>query len=132
MSVQKELSFVLPNKPGTLGKAASALAAKGVNLLSIDASGGLEHNIVRLVPDNANKALAVLKKLKLDVGMGSVLCVKLADKSGSIAKLTRSLGKAGINIQYLYATGGHVGDTALVVMRTSDNQKAQKVLSAMR
>ena len=132
MSIQKELSFVLPNKPGTLGKVATALAAAKINLLAIDAAGGLEHNIVRLVPDNAGRALSILKKHKLDVGVGSVLCFKLADKSGSIARLTTALGKASINIEYLYATGGHVGDQALVVLRTSDNRKAQQVLRPLQ
>lgn len=127
MSIKKELSFVLPNRPGTLGKVASALAADKVNLLALDASGGLEHNIVRLVPDNPSRAIAVLKRHKLEVGTGSVLCVKLADKPGAVARLTNTLGRAGINIEYLYATGGQSGGDALVVLRTSDNRRAQKL-----
>jgi len=130
MGMQKELSFVLPNRPGTLGEVTSALAAKGVNLLALDAAGGLDHNIVRLVPANATKALAVLRKHRLDVGAHTVLCVKLADKAGAISRAASALGKAGINIEYLYATGGHTGDQVLVVMRTSDNRKAQQVLKA--
>jgi hypothetical protein len=132
MSIQKELSFVLPNRPGTLGKVTSAMAAKGVNLLSLDAGGGLDHNIVRLVPSDANKAMAVLKKHRLDVGTHNVLCVKLSDKPGAIGRAATALGQAGINIEYLYATGGHAGGQALVVLRTSDNHKAQKVLKARR
>ena len=128
MTLKKELVFVLPNKPGTLGKVASALAAKGINLLAVDAAGGLDHNIVRLVPDKADQALQVLKKQKLDVGTGNVLCARLPDKSGSLRKLTSALGKAGINIEYLYATGGRVSNEALVVLRTSDNKKARQVL----
>jgi hypothetical protein len=132
MSIQKELSFVLPNQPGTLGKVTTALAAKKVNLLALDAGGGLDHNIVRLVPANAKQALAVLKKHRLDVGVHNVLCVKLPDKAGAIARATAGLGRAGINIEYLYATGGHAGDQALVVLRTSDNRKAQQVLKAKK
>lgn len=132
MSIHKELSFVLPNKAGTLGKITSALAAKGVNLLAIDASAGLEHNIVRLVADSPTRALAILNKHKLNPGISSVLCVALADKKGSIAKIARSLGKAGINIEYLYATAGHGGAKAAIVLRTSDNPKARKVLSRLR
>jgi hypothetical protein len=128
MSIHKELSFVLPNKAGTLGKITSALAAKGVSLLAIDASAGLEHNIVRLVPDNVTKALAVLNKHKLNPGASNVLCVTLSDRKGSIAKVARALGKAGINIEYLFATAGHGGSKAMVVLRTADNRKAQQAL----
>ena len=132
MSIHKELSFVLPNRPGTLGKVTSAMAARGVNLLSLDAGGWLDHNIVRLVPSDPNKAMAVLRKHRLDVGVHSVLCVKLSDKAGAVARAATALGKAGINIEYLYATGGHAGDQALVVLRTSDNRNAQRVLKARR
>ena len=132
MSIHKELSFALPNKAGTLGKVTSALAAKGVSLLAIDASAGLEHNIVRLVPDNATKTLAVLNKHKLNPGISSVVCVTVSDRKGSIASVARALGKAGINIEYLYATAGHGGSKAMVVLRTGDNRKAHKALKIIR
>ncbi len=127
MSIQKELSFVLPNRAGTLGKVASALAAKGINLLAIDASGGLEYNIVRIVADRPDQALPILKQHKLEVGVGSVVWLPVADKAGSLARITRRLGEAGINIDYLYATGGH-GEKVVIVLHTADNRRAQKVL----
>ena len=67
MPIKKELSVVLPNRPGTMAELASTLAKAKVNLLAIDASGGFEYNIVRLVPDRTAKAKAVIKRLGLDV-----------------------------------------------------------------
>ena len=50
MATKKELSVVLPNKPGTLAAVTAALAKAKVNLLAVDASGGFEYNIIKLVP----------------------------------------------------------------------------------
>ncbi len=62
MTTRTELSIVLPNRPGTLSEVASALAKAKVNLLAVDASGGFENNIERIVPDKVAKARAVLRR----------------------------------------------------------------------
>jgi hypothetical protein len=127
MPTKKELSIVLPNKPGTLADVTSALAKAKVNLLAIDASGGFEYNIVRLVPDSAAKAKSVLSKQGLDVGESNVVCAYAADTPGALAKIAGKLGRAKINIDYLYATAGKGGE-ALIVFHTADAKKAARVL----
>ena len=128
MATKKELSIVLPNKPGTLAEVTRALAKAKVNLLAIDASGGFEYNIVRLVPDNAAKAKAVLKRTGLDVGESDVVCVYTEDRPGALARIASQLGSGRINIDYLYGTGGTRDGKELVVLHTADPKKAAKVL----
>src|SRR2546427_8516020 len=106
MTTRTEFSIVLPNRPGTLGEVANALAKAKVNLLAIDASGGFEYNIVRLVPDKVAKARAVLRRKGLDVGETKVLCIPSQNKPGALARVADALGDAKINIDYLYATAG--------------------------
>ena len=128
MATKKELAVVLPNKPGTLAAVTAALAKAKVNLLAVDASGGFEYNIVKLVPDNAVKAKAVLKRRGLDVGETTVLCVYAADKPGALAGIAGLLGRAKININYLYGTGDKRGGKEMIVIHTSDPKKAAKLL----
>lgn len=128
MAIKKELSIVLPNRPGTLADVAAALAKAKINLLAIDASGGFEYNIVRLVPDNAGKARAVLKRKGLDVGETDVVCVYGKDEPGALARITAKLSRAKINIDYLYASGGKRGAEALLVCHPADVKKAAKIL----
>src|SRR5712671_7964544 len=116
MTTRTELSIVLPNRPGTLGEVANALARAKVNLLAIDASGGFEYNIVRIVPDKAAKARSVLRRRGLDVGETKVLCIPAKDKPGSLARIADALGDAKINIDYLYATSGNPQSEALIVV----------------
>jgi len=128
MATKKELSIVLPNRPGTLATVTAALAKAKVNLLAVDAAGGFEYNIVRLVPDNAAKAKAVIKRLGLDVGETNVLAILVKDRPGALAEIAGKLGRAKINIDYLYGTGGRGGTGELVVIHASDTKKAAKLL----
>ncbi len=128
MPIKKELVVVLPNKPGTLAAVANALARAGVSLLAVDAAGGFEHNIVRFVPDNAAKAKAVLKRRGFDVGESNVLCAYVEDRRGALAALAGKLGRAKLNIDYLYATGSDRRGKELIVIHTADPKKAARVL----
>lgn len=128
MTTRTELSIVLPNRPGTLGDVANALAKAKVNLLAIDASGGFEYNIVRIVPDKVAKARIVLRRKGLDVGETKVLCIPVKDQPGALARLADALGHAKVNIDYLYATAGSPQSAALIVAHVSDSRKALKSL----
>ena len=127
MIIRTELSIILPNRPGTLGDVTQALAKAKVNLLAIDASGGFEYNIVRLVPDKVAKARTVLRRKGLDVGETKVLCIPAKDQPGALARVADVLGHAKVNIDYLYATGGRQAE-ALIVAHVSDARKALKSL----
>jgi hypothetical protein len=128
MTTRTELSIILPNRPGTLGEVTHALAKAKVNLLAIDASGGFEYNIVRIVPDKASKARAILRRKGLDVGETKVLCIPAQDKPGALAAVADALGAAKVNIDYLYATAGSAGSEALIIAHVSDTRKAIKAL----
>jgi hypothetical protein len=129
MPIKKELVIVLPNKPGTLAAVTRALAKARVNLLAVDAAGGFEHNIVRFVPDNAAKAKAALQRRGYDVGESNVLCAYVEDRRGALAAMAGKLGRAKVNIDYLYATGSSHSGKELIVIHTADPKKAAKVLS---
>ena len=128
MPIKKELVIVLPNRAGTLAAVANTLAKAKVNLLAIDAAGGFEHNIVRFVPDNAPRAKTLLKRRGFDAAESSVLCAYVEDKRGALATLTGKLGRAKVNIDYLYATGSSSHGREMLVIHTSDLKKAAKVL----
>ena len=128
MPIKKELVIVLPNRAGTLAGVAKALANAKVNLLAIEAAGGFEHNIVRFVPDNAARAKSILRHHGFDVGESNVLCVYVEDRHGALAALTGKLGRAKVNIDYLYATGSSSRGRELIVIHSSNPKKAGKIL----
>ncbi|MGA2603415.1 MAG: hypothetical protein ABSG14_04230 [Verrucomicrobiia bacterium] len=127
-TTRTELSIVLPNRPGTLGDVANALAKATVNLLAIDASGGFEYNIVRIVPDRVARARTVLRRRGLDVGETKVLCIPVGDEPGALARVAGALGSVRVNVDYLYATAGRPDSDAMIVAHVSDLRKAIKAL----
>jgi hypothetical protein len=128
MTTRTELSIVLPNRPGTLGDVTNALAKAKVNLLAIDASGGFEYNIVRIVPDKVARARTVLRRRGLDVAETKVLCIPVADEPGALARVADALGSARVNTDYLYATAGGSHSDATIVAHVSDLRKAIRAL----
>ena len=57
MKVVKQLALFVENKPGTLASVCQALAKKRINILAISISDAVDHAVVRMVVDNATKAL---------------------------------------------------------------------------
>ncbi len=128
MPIRKELSVALPNKPGKLAAITSALARGKVNLLAVDVAGGLEYSTVRLLPQNPAHAKAVLKKNKIEAAEATVLCVNVKDEMGALARVAGILGRAKVNIDYIYVTAGKQGGEAMLVIHASDVKKAARLL----
>lgn len=128
MPIRKELSVVLPNKPGKLASVTRALAKAKVNLLALDVAAGLEYSTVRLLPENPAQARAVLNKLNVPLGEASVLCVTVKDEMGALARVAGILGRAKINIDYIYVTSGKRGGEAMLVIHASDVKTAARLL----
>ncbi len=123
MPIKRELSFVLPNRAGTLAEVTATLAQRKINLLAVDASGGFEYNIVRIVADNAARAKRILERHGYEVAETKVLCLSTPDAPGWLAQVAQKLGRAKVNIDYLYATGG-TGHEAMMVLHVDDLKKA--------
>jgi len=128
MQVVKQLSVFLANKPGVLARLCGELAAKGINLQGISISDTVDHAVIRLLPSDPARALALLESAGQLVVETDVLAVPLPDRPGELAKLAAKLAKANVNIEYAYGT---VQDsTALLVLRVSDIRKAAKALKS--
>jgi len=128
MKVVKQLSVFLENKPGVLARLCGELAAQGINLQGVSISDTVDHAVIRMLPNNPAKALALLEGAGQLVVETDVLVLPLADRPGELAKLATKLAKARVNIEYAY---GSVQDgSALLVLRVSDIQKAQKALKS--
>ena len=57
----------------------------------------------------------------------SVIIVRPINRPGELERISRSLGKAGVNIEYVYGTSG-IASSAALVLAVSDVDKAAKVL----
>lgn len=102
MPVVKELTVLMDDRPGTLGKVCSALAHRNVNILALHSFPIGGKSVTRFIIDNPSTAKSVFDTERLTCIETDVVQVKLPHKPGEIARIASRLGEAKININYAY------------------------------
>ena len=117
----------LENKAGALATVAEALAAKGINITGI--AGATCGDSGRAVITTADPAATreVLKTNRVTFKELEMTETSLAHQPGSLAKATRRLASAGVNIEAVLPTGMAGGDINLGFV-TDNPAKAREVL----
>jgi hypothetical protein len=124
----KQISVLLENVPGTLSSVVHLLGGEGINILALSLAEGLDHGYVRMVVDQHDKAVQILKDKGGLVLIRDVVLLELANRAGSLAEISSIWAKAGINIEYAYCANSPSVDKGLVVLKVDDTAKALKVL----
>ena len=130
MHITKQLALFLDNHPGTLARMCDALAEAKINIYAISTSDTVDHNVVRLVVSDSNKALKLFEEHSALVVENEVLMIEGDNKPGSLAKIAHKLAEAKINIDYAYCATPPNAKKGLLVLRVNDVKKALKVLNS--
>ena len=119
----------LKNKPGELARVAEAIAAKGVNITGISgATCGDSGRAAIMTADDATTK-AALTESGFTYTQLEATDTALRQEPGTLAKATRRLADAGINVEALLPIGME-GNEVHVAFVTSDAAKARQVLSS--
>lgn len=102
----KQLTLNVPDRPGMLGEVASALGAKKVNIKGICAATTGGGGMIWLVVDKTAAAKKAFASHGWSVSEDEVLAVDLSNVPGSLGRFATKLGKAGINVTFVYAGPG--------------------------
>jgi hypothetical protein len=97
-----EFVVSMENQPGRLAALTEALAAFGVNIEALAAYGQNGEGTVRLIVDDAPTTRRVLEEAALQNEERTVLTALLPHRPGELARLTRAIADAGVNIDALY------------------------------
>ncbi len=119
----------IPNRPGALASLLEDLAARGLDLRSIGASGIGAQGSAVLVLNDAAAARKVLETGRYTFVEAEALVTSAPDQPGGLASMTRRLADAGINIQGLAILGWHQGKAELA-LSVDNPQLARHVLDA--
>lgn len=92
----------MENRPGRLATLTEALAAFDVNIEALTAYGHDGDGTVRLITSDAPTTRRVLDEASLHFEEHTILAVSLPHRPGELARITRSLADAGVNIDALY------------------------------
>ena len=117
----------LKNEPGAMASLAEALAARGVDLRAIGGGsiGDSGHVIMTTADDETTKA--VLDERGYVYIEGESLVTEVDDKPGGMARLSRALADAGVNI-YGHLFLGRWGDRAMFAFVVDKPDIARPIL----
>ena len=123
--MQFEISVL--NKPGEIARVTEQLGRNSVNIQGISAESRSKKCIVRLITDDEATARRSLRVGGWEFKESEVMEVPLPDRPMELAKLTKTLARAGINIESLFIMGS---DTSMkkVAVGVDDMEKAREVL----
>ena len=88
-----------------------------------------DFGIVRMIVDDAYKTSCTLKEAGYVASITPVLAVEMPDEPGSLFHILKLLGDGGVNLEYMYAFLTRKADTAYMVLRVENNEKAIEILS---
>ncbi len=117
----------LDNRPGSLARLTELLATAGVNIDALAAWGENGDGVVRLIVDQPEACARVLNDAALGYEERTVLSAMLANQPGALARVSRALAEAAINIEAIFVLGTHA-DGLEVAIAVDDPEAAKPIL----
>lgn len=128
--IEKQFTIYLKNQPGVLAKLTLALARAKVNIEGISVAESTDTALVQLIASNGSRTTRILKTMKIPFTTQDVCVVTLKHKPGALAAMADKLSKAGVNINYIYATAPANAGSCCLVISADDLKKVEKTASA--
>jgi hypothetical protein len=121
----QQLSLFLENKPGALRAPCDALAAAGIDLLTVSLADTAQFGVLRFIVRDAEKARAVLDAAGMVAATTEVVAVEVENKPGGLAAVLGKIADAGLGVEYMYDFGGASrAGKAAIVFRFEDTDMA--------
>lgn len=124
----KQISVFIENKPGRLAEFADIFSRNDIDMRAMNIAETPDFGILRIIVEDPYNAAQVMKEAGYISSVTDVLAVAVPDKPGSLLNILTMLGENGINLEYTYAFPTRQKDTAYMIMRVVDNEKAAQVL----
>ena len=124
----KQISLFMENSTGRLAGATDLLAEAKINLRAISIADTTEFGIQRLIADQPEKAVKLLKEAGFAARETDVIAVEIADEPGSLARIMALFRDEGVGIEYLYASLEHRAGKAVIVMKVDNTVAALALL----
>jgi hypothetical protein len=125
-----QISLFLENKPGHLNAICRTLADAQINIVTLSLADTQQFGIVRLIVEQWQKAKEVLEASGYVVNVREVVAAAVADKPGGMSEILDIVGKAGVNIEYMYAFTFRHGREAVLVFRFDNPDRAIEALKS--
>ncbi len=123
-----QISVFLENKPGQLNELVQILADNKIDLQALSLAESQDYGILRIIVDDIDKTIALLKEHGWSCAVTPVLSVTVPDEPGSLTKILSVIAENGESLEYSYAFFSRVQGSACIILRVNDNEKIEKML----
>lgn len=98
-----QISVFMESRPGHLHRVLDAFEDAHVNVRGFSASDTGDYGVVRFIVDEPDKAVDVLRGMGSATVKSEVLCLRLPDRPGELARVMGILSDRGLNVSYTYS-----------------------------
>ncbi len=116
----KQISIFMENTTGRLADVTALLAQAGINLRAISIADTTDFGILRMVADQPDEAVKLLREQGFTARETDVIAVEVPDHPGELARIMALFRDEGVGIEYLYASLEHKVDKAVIVIKVDD------------
>jgi len=127
--IVQQISVFLENRIGRLAEVTGILGDQGINIRALSMADTADFGILRLIVDDVERAIKVLKDEGLTLGESEVVAVEVPDVPGGLADLLRVLRDENVNVEYMYAFVKAPAKSAIMIFRFEDARQALDVLA---
>lgn len=124
----KQVSIFLENRAGRLAEVTKLLADNSLNIRALSVADTSDFGILRLIVNDPDKAIDILKKENYTVSAAEVVAVEVPDQPGGLAKTLALFDQNQINVEYMYAFLAKIPDKAVLIFRFDDNKSVMDKL----
>ncbi len=124
----EQISVFIENKSGRLAEVSGVLGEANVNIRALSLADTSDFGILRLIVDDSEKALGVLRERHFTVNKTEVIGVEVPDSPGGLSSILKILDKNQINVEYMYAFVERCGTNAVIIFRFDNVDQAIRVL----
>jgi hypothetical protein len=123
-----QLSLFLENQAGALSSVCQVLKNANINIRTLSLADTQQFGILRLLIKEWEQAKALLEKAGFLVNVTEVLALRVEDRPGGLADILQALSVHNVNVEYMYAFTFGQQNSAVIVFRFEDPDKALAAL----
>ena len=124
----KQISIFVENKVGRLAKIIETLGENNIDISALSIADTTEFGILRLIVDDPDKAVRVLKETGVAAKSTDVIAIAVDDCPGGLSKALNILTDNEITIEYMYAFVGKKEGKAVAAVKTDNIEKSVEIL----
>ena len=124
----KQVSIFIENETGRLTALTEILAEAGIDLNAATIAETGEYGILRCIVQDPDHTCQVLSKKGFMASVSDVIAVAIDNKPGGLHYVLEMLSGADIAVKYIYSTIQSIKGEAVIVMKVSDLEGAERIL----